>query len=976
MIHGQKNGYGYLAPITQRYNWTTGCIAVTNAQMEEIRQAVDIGTPSRSARSKACTDVNHAVFHRIGMSCLQFPLSFLKTTQTFPIPEVDGGAMVFSRRMIRTFRCTAVFLVLVALMGMLFCPMVSADEPTETKATKYSASLEAVRALLESALAAERSDPNGLEQTLNRWDRLKATVKDELEAYRIQNIAHSNILLVLQTRIEDLENALNNNRLAIKNLSERIEEFEKIGAVASERTKQLADRISIAEKQLTELLQKVPASDDKAKLKQKLDTLLGLLRDKEKQGEVFLKTHTVLFEQIKRRMANLTEIRNQLEDRLQTQLKSDLYERTLQPFARLRIQHLRTELAVLLDQASHLLEADFWRRQWSNLRRSGGGTQTAFLVLFLSAVLFRKKVRRYLQSVELRLEGPGWRMRRLALRLLRRSFVIVCAAVLFGLYDLLKLPHVNFSLGRFLNQMVFTLLFVRLGIDFCENRIGDFDSQVSVYVRDRMLRFFQLLRGMVLFLLVLVGLFGRSSDLTWAVRLGLEFALLIWVIYFWHHLQTVIAQAVRKGEKPPTSSRLASIRSWTYFVAGGTLLLELTGYDALAVHFMVGWAKTALLAMWANIGWLSIGEWAAGQKAGTRTEAASTGPGVSASIGWFMVQMTRLAWFLALLAGGILVWSNTDFMSAAVRQVFNLSVSVGSLNVSVKGVLMALIIFCLTHASARIGKRVLNEKVLDSRNFEHGLKESIITITSYVIWGLGVLLALGVLGVNATSMAVVFGALSIGIGFGLQNIFNNFISGLILLFERPIQVGDYVEINGMWAEVRKINVRSTIVQTFDNATVIIPNSDFISQQVTNWSFKDPRMRRHVDVGVAYGSDIHLVRSTLLEIADGIPQILKYPRPDVLFMDHGDSALIFRLRFWVHVDNYYNSSTEVRFELDSRFRELGIEIAFPQRDLHIRSVHEDHSSSFSHAGKESSQPEVDTPSHPPLDTQGPGGKAST
>ena len=274
----------------------------------------------------------------------------------------------------------------------------------------------------------------------------------------------------------------------------------------------------------------------------------------------------------------------------------------------------------------------------------------------------------------------------------------------------------------------------------------------------------------------------------------------------------------------------------------------------------------------------------------------------------------------------------------ALATLFNLDLSVGSFRISFKGILLALIIFCVTHAVTRIGRRLLSEKVLDSRDFERGLKDSIVTISSYVIWGLGILFALGVLGVNTTSLAVVFGALSIGIGFGLQNIFNNFISGLILLFERPIQVGDYVEVKNIWAEVKEINIRSTIVQTFDNATVIIPNSDFISQQVTNWSFKDPRMRRNVDVGVAYGSDIELVRRTLLDIPEHIPQILKNPRPDVLFLDHGDSALIFRLRFWVHVDSYYTSTTDVRFELDRRFRELGIEIAFPQRDLHIRTDH--------------------------------------
>ena len=141
------------------------------------------------------------------------------------------------------------------------------------------------------------------------------------------------------------------------------------------------------------------------------------------------------------------------------------------------------------------------------------------------------------------------------------------------------------------------------------------------------------------------------------------------------------------------------------------------------------------------------------------------------------------------------------------------------------------------------------------------------------------------------TLAVTFGALGIGLGFGLQNIFNNFVSGIILLFERPIQVGDAIEVNGTWATVTKINVRSTIVQTYDNASLIIPNSDLISQQVTNWSFKDLRLRRKISVGVAYGSDI---------------------------------------------DNMFIAETDVRFEINRLFNERKIEIAFPQRDLHIRS----------------------------------------
>jgi len=234
----------------------------------------------------------------------------------------------------------------------------------------------------------------------------------------------------------------------------------------------------------------------------------------------------------------------------------------------------------------------------------------------------------------------------------------------------------------------------------------------------------------------------------------------------------------------------------------------------------------------------------------------------------------------------------------------------------------------------------MDEKIFVERDMEPGLQHSITTISIYLLWGLGIVMALSVLGVSSTSLAVIFGALSIGIGFGLQNIFNNFISGIILLLERPIQVGDAIEIGGVWAEVKKINIRATIVQTFDNASLIIPNSEFISNQVTNWSFKEPSLRRKVTVGVAYGSDVELVRETLLEIADRAPYILKKPKPDVLFDDHGDSALIFILRYWTTIKYYYTTSTSIRFAIDRLFKERNIEIAFPQRDIHIRSTVKD------------------------------------
>jgi small-conductance mechanosensitive channel len=232
---------------------------------------------------------------------------------------------------------------------------------------------------------------------------------------------------------------------------------------------------------------------------------------------------------------------------------------------------------------------------------------------------------------------------------------------------------------------------------------------------------------------------------------------------------------------------------------------------------------------------------------------------------------------------------------------------------------------------------LLEGKILADSGMEMGLQSSISRISVYLLWALGILVSLNVIGISAKSLAVIFGALGIGLGFGLQNIFSNFVSGLILLFERPIQVGDSVEVNGVWGSITKINVRATVVQTFDNASLIIPNSEFVSSKVTNWTFKDLRLRRNIDVGVAYGSDTELTRDALLEIAGNHPKVLKYPKPDVLFMDFGDSSLVFRLRVWTTLDPCLQAETDIRFEIERLFRERNIEIAFPQRDVHVRSV---------------------------------------
>ena len=198
------------------------------------------------------------------------------------------------------------------------------------------------------------------------------------------------------------------------------------------------------------------------------------------------------------------------------------------------------------------------------------------------------------------------------------------------------------------------------------------------------------------------------------------------------------------------------------------------------------------------------------------------------------------------------------------------------------------------------------------------------------------MVGLETIGVDLRSLTVIAGALSVGIGFGLQNIISNFVSGLIILAERPIQVGDRVEIAGAVGQVVRIGARATHVLTNDNIMIICPNTEFVTNRVTNWTHIDPRVRFRIPVGVSYHSDPELVRRLLLEVAAGNPHVLNDPLPTVVFQQFGDSALNFELRIW-SADMAARPGTlesEINFAIWNKFKQQGIEFPFPQRDLHL------------------------------------------
>ena len=230
------------------------------------------------------------------------------------------------------------------------------------------------------------------------------------------------------------------------------------------------------------------------------------------------------------------------------------------------------------------------------------------------------------------------------------------------------------------------------------------------------------------------------------------------------------------------------------------------------------------------------------------------------------------------------------------------------------------------------------EGLLSRSQVDLGVRHAIGDIMRMVFVAFGLIIILQTAGINLSSLTVLFGALGIGVGFGLQSVTNNFVSGVILLLERPIKVGDRIEVGNVNGDVINISPRATTIVTNDNIAIIVPNADFISSKVVNWSYTNRNVRFNFPVGVSYSSDPEHVRSVLLDVARAHPGVLKEPGPSVLFDQFGDSSLDFLLRVWTRDFSTTPGvlRSELYFLISRAFKEHGIEIPFPQRDLHIKS----------------------------------------
>jgi small-conductance mechanosensitive channel len=262
---------------------------------------------------------------------------------------------------------------------------------------------------------------------------------------------------------------------------------------------------------------------------------------------------------------------------------------------------------------------------------------------------------------------------------------------------------------------------------------------------------------------------------------------------------------------------------------------------------------------------------------------------------------------------------------------------IGQFRISLVRILAGIVLFIALLLATRLIQRWMRERAVQSR-IEPGIANSIETVLGYAGTWLAALVALSYAGLDVTSLAIVAGALSVGIGFGLQSIVNNFVSGLILLIERPIKVGDRVVIGDKEGHVRRISVRATEVETFDRASVIVPNSELITGRVVNWSHRDWRGAVSVKVGVAYDADPDKVIAILKQCAAEHPLVLPQPPPGVSLDAFGDSALIFTLRVSLpHIDKAGEVQSDLRIAILKALRAAGIEIPFNHLDVTLRDL---------------------------------------
>ncbi len=398
------------------------------------------------------------------------------------------------------------------------------------------------------------------------------------------------------------------------------------------------------------------------------------------------------------------------------------------------------------------------------------------------------------------------------------------------------------------------------------------------------------------------------------------FIAVVWVFIQGVDLWLAYRRQSPEGRLPNVIMQLYTIQLWI------ALIISLFGFARLSILMSMAFTSIAVTSM------LCVSLFKVENLIEEHLPSEGT-PSILASL--VMALVMPIVLLAATLASVLWIFAYPGG-SFLIQHLASLGFNVGDVSLNAMQILSIFIAFYLTRTMLRVGNTFMTGMQSQISRISVSLLAPIQVIYKCVLWGIFGLYALNALGFNLSSLTVIAGGLSVGIGLGMQSMVQEFTSGLSVIFGQTIREGDVVEVGAITGTVKKINIRNTMLQTFDNAIVFIPNTAFLSGTFINWTHNDRKVRKEIMVGVAYGSDVDLCTKLMLDIAKAHPQVLFRPAPMVLFMNFGPSSLDLVLRFWTSYDNGATVMSEVRQKINQVFAANGIEISFPQMDLHLRT----------------------------------------
>ena len=814
---------------------------------------------------------------------------------------------------------------------------VTVSTPEEQKSSGMNTSL---KDSLEKTLLAERQNYQQLEVQLQHLLYFRKDIDAEVNAYKIEISAYNSLLLASTSSTEEFETVSGSAKSALDHIGARVKELQKQSSDSEQLRVNTEEQYRLNQQQLESIkadsLKHIVNENDMTELLDRLQSLTKLLAEKRELLNNILGVQSDLIHKLQGVQQSFTELIEQFTKQLDERKARELFERKSPSLSVLGWNQFRFEFEHLYERLRLLFTARSWIENFQVLWQAERLLLFRPLLLGGIMLLMLLRLRQFLLHIQNPIFCERYPWRCIVLQMACNSlFLSTLTAFLYTYMQIHPLDS-TVPISQLFLQFLMIFLFTRWLLSFLKFWSRKHGDSAPVRLISSLRIFIRSMRSFSLVYMTLLWALGNSSVLLPALRIFFEIGLLIWSVPFWKVFRETPQQIFPGSPEARKTLRSVTV-SIGYLIVLTGLLLETSGYGLLAQYWFFSWGKSVIVLLWAISFFQVLREWEHRSREAAQVPSEADQPKRKASyLGWFFGRVCWTVSPLLLIIGILVAWGAKQYVLVGVVRVLRYPITIGGLTIQILGMLYAVLILLFCDLLNRVWRHVLKENILSNSGLALGLQASIMTISSYAIWGIGILWALKSIGIGTTSLAVAFGALGIGLGFGLQGMFNNFISGLILLFERPIEVGNVVEIGGNWGMVEKINVRATIVRTYDNSALIIPNADIVGNQLTNWTFRDARMRRTIQVGVAYGSDVKLVEQTLYEIAQNHPRVMADPAPMVLFSDFGESALIFKLRVWTLIDYGLTSETELRFEIERSFREKKITIAFPQLDVHFHA----------------------------------------